>query len=66
MIDMRKKLKLEIPAYDKPVTYLPQVNYLQKVTFHINTLSDGKKHMSEEKLKQRANVFKTHLWPLNY
>ena len=46
--------ELEIPAYDKPVTYLPQVNYLEKVTFHINTLSDGKKYMSDEKLKQEG------------
>ena len=54
MIDLRKKLKLEIPAYDKPVTYLPQVNYLEKLTFHINLLVTEKNICQKKNLKQEG------------
>ena len=33
MIEMRKKLKIEMPAFDNPITYPPQINYLDNVTF---------------------------------
>ena len=33
MIDMCKKLNLEMPACDNPITYLPQINYMDNVTF---------------------------------
>ena len=33
MIDMCKKLKLEMPAFDNPIIYLPQINDLGNVTF---------------------------------
>ena len=43
MIDMRKKLHLELPTYDNPVIYLLQIDYLVNVTFHIHAISDTKK-----------------------
>ena len=52
MIDMRKKLHLELPEYDNPVIYLPQIDYLVNATFHIHTLSDTKSNLiKEDKLK---------------
>ena len=44
MIDMRKKLHLELPEYDNPVIYLPQIDYLVNATFHIHALSDTKEN----------------------
>ena len=45
MIDMRKKLHLELPEYDNPVIYLPQIDYLVNATFHIHALSDTKDNL---------------------
>ena len=44
MIDIWKKLPLELTAYDNPVIYLPQIDYLVNATFHIHTISDTKKN----------------------
>ena len=52
MIDMRKKLHLELPEYDNPVIYLPQIDYLVNATFHIHALSDTKENLIKDgKLK---------------
>ena len=47
MIDMRKTLHLELPEYDNPVIYLPQIDYLVNATFHIHTLSDTKDNLTK-------------------
>ena len=51
MIDKRKQLHLELLAYDNPVIYLPQIDYLVNATFHIHAISDSKKELSKEQLK---------------
>ena len=33
MIWMYQKINLEMPAFDNPITHLPQINYLDNVTF---------------------------------
>ena len=43
MIDMRKLLHMELPSYDNPVIYLPQIDYLVNATFHIHAIGDSKK-----------------------
>ena len=45
MIDMRKQLHLELPDYDNPVIYLPQIDYLVNATFHIHALCDTKENL---------------------
>ena len=45
MIDMRKQLHLELPNYDNPVIYLPQIDYLVNATFHIHALCDTKENL---------------------
>ena len=45
MIDMGKQLHLELPDYDNPVIYLPQIDYLVNATFHIHALCDTKENL---------------------